>query len=189
MGKLKKWGLPFSLAVNSSVCKFSWEIVPFEKLRGLWAISPRSLHIIKLLSSNFSVISCCFGKAQPMHTELTKKILGNKATFSPIVTLEPRRRKFHKPITMTIPVPKASSDGLMNGYGGDTPTLRLLCSITGRMPVLELSMSILKLSGNAELITPRGSWMENWLGREAVKISYFSNNSFIPEITFVVCTN
>ncbi|NXX90319.1 ANK2 protein, partial [Centropus bengalensis] len=70
-------------------------------------------------------------QAQPMHTELIKKILGNKATFSPIVTLEPRRRKFHKPITMTIPVPKASSDGMMNGYGGDTPTLRLLCSITG----------------------------------------------------------
>ncbi|XP_076193479.1 ankyrin-2 isoform X17 [Aptenodytes patagonicus] len=70
-------------------------------------------------------------QAQPMHTELIKKILGNKATFSPIVTLEPRRRKFHKPITMTIPVPKASSDGIMNGYGGDTPTLRLLCSITG----------------------------------------------------------
>ncbi|NXS52291.1 ANK2 protein, partial [Brachypteracias leptosomus] len=70
-------------------------------------------------------------QAQPMHPELTKKILGNKATFSPIVTLEPRRRKFHKPITMTIPVPKASSDGIMNGYGGDTPTLRLLCSITG----------------------------------------------------------
>ncbi|XP_030335822.1 ankyrin-2 isoform X17 [Strigops habroptila] len=70
-------------------------------------------------------------QAQPMHTELTKKILGNKATFSPIVTLEPRRRKFHKPITMTIPIPKASSDGIMNGYGGDTPTLRLLCSITG----------------------------------------------------------
>nr|XP_047922287.1 ankyrin-2 isoform X40 [Anser cygnoides] len=70
-------------------------------------------------------------QAQPMHTELIKKILGNKATFSPIVTLEPRRRKFHKPITMTIPVPKASSDGIMNGYGGDAPTLRLLCSITG----------------------------------------------------------
>ncbi|XP_061441305.1 ankyrin-2 isoform X31 [Rhineura floridana] len=70
-------------------------------------------------------------QAQPMHNELVKKILGNKATFSPIVTLEPRRRKFHKPITMTIPVPKASSDVMINGYGGDTPTLRLLCSITG----------------------------------------------------------
>uniref|UniRef100_A0A2K5V348 Ankyrin 2 n=1 Tax=Macaca fascicularis TaxID=9541 RepID=A0A2K5V348_MACFA len=70
-------------------------------------------------------------QAQPMHTELVKKILGNKATFSPIVTLEPRRRKFHKPITMTIPVPKASSDVMLNGFGGDAPTLRLLCSITG----------------------------------------------------------
>ncbi|XP_048461071.1 ankyrin-2-like [Rhincodon typus] len=69
-------------------------------------------------------------QAQPMHVELVKKILGNKATFSPIVTLEPRRRKFHKPITMTIPIPKYSTEGLMNGYGGDTPTLRLLCSIT-----------------------------------------------------------
>nr|XP_058922591.1 ankyrin-2 isoform X26 [Kogia breviceps] len=70
-------------------------------------------------------------QAQPMHGELVKKILGNKATFSPIVTLEPRRRKFHKPITMTIPVPKASSDVMLNGFGGDAPTLRLLCSITG----------------------------------------------------------
>ncbi|XP_075400022.1 ankyrin-2 isoform X14 [Tenrec ecaudatus] len=70
-------------------------------------------------------------QAQPMHSELVKKILGNKATFSPIVTLEPRRRKFHKPITMTIPVPKAASDVMLNGFGGDAPTLRLLCSITG----------------------------------------------------------
>ncbi|XP_036097721.1 ankyrin-2 isoform X8 [Molossus molossus] len=70
-------------------------------------------------------------QAQPMHAELVKKILGNKATFSPIVTLEPRRRKFHKPITMTIPVPKAASDVTLNGFGGEAPTLRLLCSITG----------------------------------------------------------
>ncbi|MBN3324258.1 ANK2 protein, partial [Atractosteus spatula] len=70
-------------------------------------------------------------QAQPMNVELVRKILGNKATFSPIVTLEPRRRKFHKPITMTIPIPKSSADGIMNGYSGDTPTLRLLCSITG----------------------------------------------------------
>ncbi|XP_019512098.1 PREDICTED: ankyrin-2 isoform X8 [Hipposideros armiger] len=70
-------------------------------------------------------------QAQPMHGELVKKILGNKATFSPIVTLEPRRRKFHKPITMTIPVPKAVSDVMLNGFGGEAPTLRLLCSITG----------------------------------------------------------
>uniref|UniRef100_A0A8C4HRC6 Ankyrin-2 n=1 Tax=Dicentrarchus labrax TaxID=13489 RepID=A0A8C4HRC6_DICLA len=70
-------------------------------------------------------------QAQPVNVDVVRKILGNKATFSPIVTLEPRRRKFHKPITMTIPVPKTNSDPVLNGFGGDTPTLRLLCSITG----------------------------------------------------------
>ncbi|XP_023279626.1 ankyrin-2-like isoform X2 [Seriola lalandi dorsalis] len=70
-------------------------------------------------------------QAQPVNIDVVRKILGNKATFSSIVTLEPRRRKFHKPITMTIPVPKSNSDPVLNGFGGDTPTLRLLCSITG----------------------------------------------------------
>ncbi|XP_078422026.1 ankyrin 3b isoform X9 [Cetorhinus maximus] len=70
-------------------------------------------------------------QAQPVPDDLVKKILGNRATFSPIVTVEPRRRKFHKPITMTIPVPPASGGDVSNGYRGDTPSLRLLCSITG----------------------------------------------------------
>uniref|UniRef100_A0A8C1K9A8 Ankyrin 2 n=1 Tax=Cyprinus carpio TaxID=7962 RepID=A0A8C1K9A8_CYPCA len=71
-------------------------------------------------------------QAQPMSVDVVRKNLGNKATFGPIVTLEPRRRKFHKPITMTIPVPKSSTDPILGGFGGgDTPTLRLLCSITG----------------------------------------------------------
>ncbi|KAM4525441.1 ankyrin-3-like isoform 4-T4 [Odontesthes bonariensis] len=71
-------------------------------------------------------------QAQPIPDDTVKKILGNRATFSPIVTVEPRRRKFHKPITMTIPVPPLSGEGLSNGYKGDsTPCLRLLCSITG----------------------------------------------------------
>ncbi|XP_026015354.1 ankyrin-2b isoform X38 [Astatotilapia calliptera] len=70
-------------------------------------------------------------QAQPVSIDVVRKLLGNKASFSPIVTLEPRRRKFHKPITMTIPVPKSNSDPVLNGFGGDTPTLRLLCSITG----------------------------------------------------------
>ncbi|CAJ1080137.1 ankyrin-3-like isoform X34 [Xyrichtys novacula] len=71
-------------------------------------------------------------QAQPVPDDTVKKILGNRATFSPIVTVEPRRRKFHKPITMTIPVPPLSGEGLANGYKGDcTPCLRLLCSITG----------------------------------------------------------
>ncbi|KAE8300109.1 Ankyrin-2 [Larimichthys crocea] len=64
-------------------------------------------------------------QAQPIDVEVVRKALGNKATFSSIVTLEPRRRKFHKPITMTIPVPKSSnSDGQNTEFSGGTPTLR-----------------------------------------------------------------
>nr|XP_021335915.1 ankyrin-3 isoform X17 [Danio rerio] len=71
-------------------------------------------------------------QAQPVPDEAVKKIIGNRATFSPIVTVEPRRRKFHKPITMIIPVPPVSGEGVVNGYQGDTTlSLRLLCSITG----------------------------------------------------------
>ncbi|XP_056101858.1 ankyrin-3 isoform X8 [Rhinichthys klamathensis goyatoka] len=71
-------------------------------------------------------------QAQPVPDEAVKKFIGNRATFSPIVTVEPRRRKFHKPITMIIPVPPVSGEGVLNGYKGDTtPSLRLLCSITG----------------------------------------------------------
>jgi len=70
-------------------------------------------------------------QAQPIPSELTAKMLGNRVAVSPIVTVEPRRRKFHKPITLTLPLPQASSKGMINHYTGDAPTLRLLCSITG----------------------------------------------------------
>ncbi|KAF0290652.1 Ankyrin-3 [Amphibalanus amphitrite] len=69
--------------------------------------------------------------AQPIPPELVAKLLGNRVAVSPIVTIEPRRRKFHKPITLTIPVPQAAAKGMINQYSGDAPTLRLLCSITG----------------------------------------------------------
>ncbi|XP_070771677.1 ankyrin-3-like [Enoplosus armatus] len=71
-------------------------------------------------------------QAQPVPDDMARAILGNRATFSPIVTVEPRRRKFHKPITMTIPVPPRSAEGHPSGHRGDSaPCLRLLCSITG----------------------------------------------------------
>ncbi|PNF30054.1 Ankyrin-3, partial [Cryptotermes secundus] len=70
-------------------------------------------------------------QAQPIAVELAAKLLGNRVAVSPIVTVEPRRRKFHKPITLTIPVPQAANKGMINQYSGDAPTLRLLCSITG----------------------------------------------------------
>ncbi|XP_030234203.1 ankyrin-3 isoform X3 [Gadus morhua] len=71
-------------------------------------------------------------QAQPVPDDMVRAILGNRATFSPIVTVEPRRRKFHKPITMTIPVPPRPAEGHPTGHRGDAARcLRLLCSITG----------------------------------------------------------
>ncbi|XP_076175196.1 uncharacterized protein LOC143150636 isoform X2 [Ptiloglossa arizonensis] len=70
-------------------------------------------------------------QAHVIPAELTAKLLGNCVAVSPIITIEPRRRKFHKPITLTIPVPQAANKGMINQYGGETPTLRLLCSIAG----------------------------------------------------------
>ncbi|XP_076672359.1 uncharacterized protein LOC143371278 [Andrena cerasifolii] len=70
-------------------------------------------------------------QAHVIPAELTAKLLGNCVAVSPVITIEPRRRKFHKPITLTIPVPQAANKGMINQYGGDTPTLRLLCSIAG----------------------------------------------------------
>ena len=74
-------------------------------------------------------------KAQPIPPELAAKLLGNRVAVSPIVTVEPRRRKFHKPISLTIPVPTAAGKGMINQYNNSdgTPTLRLLCSITGNL--------------------------------------------------------
>ncbi|KOX74949.1 Ankyrin-2 [Melipona quadrifasciata] len=70
-------------------------------------------------------------QAHVIPAELTAKLLGNCVAVSPVITIEPRRRKFHKPITLTIPVPQAANKGMINHYGGETPTLRLLCSIAG----------------------------------------------------------
>uniref|UniRef100_A0A1I8GR71 Ankyrin-2 n=1 Tax=Macrostomum lignano TaxID=282301 RepID=A0A1I8GR71_9PLAT len=68
-------------------------------------------------------------QALPVPTEQVNRLLGNRVAVSPVVTIEPRRRKFHKPITLTIPLPKPATRGITNP--GESPTLRLLCSITG----------------------------------------------------------
>ncbi|XP_050296421.1 ankyrin-3-like isoform X1 [Anthonomus grandis grandis] len=71
-------------------------------------------------------------QAQAIEPELVSKLLGNSVAVSPIVTVEPRRRKFHKAIMLSMPAPKAHSQGMINQYqGASSTTLRLLCSITG----------------------------------------------------------
>ncbi|XP_070454880.1 ankyrin-1 isoform X14 [Equus przewalskii] len=70
-------------------------------------------------------------QAQPVPDDLVTKLLGNQATFSPIVTVEPRRRKFHRPIGLRIPLPPSWMDNPRDSGEGDTTSLRLLCSVIG----------------------------------------------------------
>ncbi|XP_035904997.1 ankyrin-3 isoform X2 [Anopheles stephensi] len=70
-------------------------------------------------------------QAQPIDMSTTANLLGRSVAVSPVVTVEPRRRKFHKAITLSMPAPKAYNSGMINQYSGNAPTLRLLCSITG----------------------------------------------------------
>nr|XP_033704703.1 ankyrin-1 [Tursiops truncatus] len=70
-------------------------------------------------------------QAQPVPDELVTKLLGNQATFSPIVTVEPRRRKFHRPIGLRVPLPPSWTDNPRDSGEGDTTSLRLLCSVIG----------------------------------------------------------
>ncbi|XP_032869910.1 ankyrin-1 isoform X2 [Amblyraja radiata] len=70
-------------------------------------------------------------QAQPIPDELVTKLVGNQATFSPIVTVEPRRRKFHIPIGLCIPLPPSWRNSRQNSCEGDETSLRLLCSVIG----------------------------------------------------------
>uniref|UniRef100_A0A6J0SQ14 Ankyrin-1 isoform X3 n=1 Tax=Pogona vitticeps TaxID=103695 RepID=A0A6J0SQ14_9SAUR len=70
-------------------------------------------------------------QAQPVPDELVTKLLGNQATFSPIVTVEPRRRKFHRPIGLCVPLPPSWRENPRDSGEGDTTSLRLLCSVIG----------------------------------------------------------
>ena len=70
-------------------------------------------------------------QAHAIPPDMVARLLGNRIAVSPIVTVEPRRRKFHKAITLTIPLPRAAGKGMTNQYQSDSPNLRLLCSISG----------------------------------------------------------
>ena len=77
---------------------------------------------------------------QPVPEETVQRIARDRATFSPVVTLEPRRRRFHQPVTLTMPLPPplatADHDDATAGPFADQvdpDNLRLLCSLTGNI--------------------------------------------------------
>ncbi|VDM30925.1 unnamed protein product [Hydatigera taeniaeformis] len=75
-------------------------------------------------------------QVQTVDPTLVAACLGSpRIAVSPIVTIEPRRRKFHRPIVVFIPLPTVAGKGSQQQQKGQTPpdlsTVRLLCSITG----------------------------------------------------------
>ena len=94
-----------------------------------------------------------------------KKVAKDKATFSPIVTLEPRRRRFHQPVTLTMPLPPplpTAAESAAEPFDNevDPDNLRLLCSLTGKHRRTIVMLYVDYFTGTAEsIITPA------WLGR------------------------
>ncbi|CUT99311.1 Ankyrin [Echinococcus multilocularis] len=75
-------------------------------------------------------------QVQTVDPGLVAACLGSpRIAVSPIVTIEPRRRKFHRPIVVFIPLPTVAGKGAQQQQKGQAPpdlsTVRLLCSITG----------------------------------------------------------
>lgn len=96
--------------------------------------TPNSLRcLLWHLTSQLPYRSLCKPQAQPIPDELLTRQLGNQATFSPVVTIEPRRRKFHRPIGLCIPLPPSWRESPRDAGEGDTTSLRLLCSVIGRI--------------------------------------------------------
>ncbi|XP_037295422.1 ankyrin-3 isoform X4 [Manduca sexta] len=65
-------------------------------------------------------------QAHGASTAAVQRVLPRHAAVSPVVTVEPRRRKFHRSITLTVPLPPSPT-----GERASTSNLRLLCSIMG----------------------------------------------------------
>ena len=80
-------------------------------------------------------------QVQSIPDRLVAKIFGGQASVGPVVTIEPRRRKFHRPVTLTLPLPPSLTDN--DATAGSPPksgtakrdvdlaNLRLLCSLNG----------------------------------------------------------
>jgi len=76
-------------------------------------------------------------QVQPVPEAMAKKVAKDVATFSPIMTLEPRRRRFHQPVTLTMPLPPPLESAAASAAEPfrdevDPDNVRLLCSLNGK---------------------------------------------------------
>lgn len=121
--------LPFILSLHLFLLNLHGLVICLPLLCNL----PFFYHIIKPVPCYVPLLSIVYfqPQAQPVPDELVAKLLGNQANFSPVVTVEPRRRKFHRPIGLRIPLPPSWKESPRDSGEGDTTSLRLLCSVIG----------------------------------------------------------
>jgi len=122
-----------NLPLHHKVQKFSSGTVSpgWSRKKGRKTVVVDGMLLRWLTDVNYFVV-CKWCQAQPVSEELVEKLLGSGVSVSPVVTIEPRHRKFHQPISITIPLPpKSSLRGGKTRPAAGTPTLRLLCSMTG----------------------------------------------------------
>ena len=87
----------------------------------IWPQSPEQFHVLII---NFPYLF----QAQPIDQSVVSALLGDAVAVSPMVTVEPTRRKFHKRVTLTIPYPGSAERGTLT----QDPNLRVLCSISSK---------------------------------------------------------
>ncbi|KAF5403569.1 hypothetical protein PHET_02981 [Paragonimus heterotremus] len=107
---------------------------------------------------------------------LVTRLLGARVSVSPIVTIEPRRRKFHKPITLRMPLPKSTvvSGGPPGHSVIDSPSLRLLCSISGgtSSTIWEDITGSSPLSANKSIVSFTTTVSARRVYRESLSVPY-----------------
>jgi len=68
----------------------------------------------------------------PATIELVLGANGPLVSAGPVVTVEPRRRRFHVPVNMTVPAPRTTT-GKQGKPASDGSKLHVLCSMTGML--------------------------------------------------------
>ena len=79
--------------------------VPVYFLLRSYYISYNFRSLVKRVNVGLSV--------QPIEDEMVEEIMVQGGSVSPIVTIEPRRRKFHKAITVSVPLPERISSAYL----------------------------------------------------------------------------
>lgn len=90
-------------------------------------------------------------QAQSLPSQLVLKTVGPGVFVGPIATIEPRRRKFHRAITVTLPLPREIQSEQQAAKITNTANLRLLCSITGNECVILFQLNYQKFMIYSEL--------------------------------------